>query len=498
MYVWYPTKSFDFRPMKQAKADGDDRYDWYEAKLLDFLVWQDGGEVRLPNPPSSTSSSSSNGSSSSSSDLVTVPDAWTSLGPWSAVDKQMLATFHEYRQHAAQKSAVVVPRPVEKSSTGKQENGEERKATIVFGLMLHDDVPKFQAQWQALFSEEHYYVIHLDKHLEEKNAPLPPAGAAGTAAAAAEAEAKKEKDVQRREGILAIIAGTPLSSPAASVWDRVHVVEESASIDSLWGDITLVYTEVLLWLRLNQQLSHWEWDYLINLSGSDIPVVPLDAVAEYFQPYLATASAPAARGTGSTSWIYSHNNTNEFRQTYVLPEKEAHKLIVAFDLRQNETNFGRYRARVNMTRLLGCSQWHVLHRTMLERLVSTPEVESFLYSMKHTSIPDESFFASAAQWLVDRHPEELSLRPQDLRYVKEIRYRNLAAKGELREMMQEARRRHVLFARKSNSALITCVYTNRLMGCNHDCSVFNSTGEFPSDALYDEPQPRPADAKDAE
>eukprot|EP00624_Nannochloropsis_granulata_P000831 evm.model.NODE_13595_length_49034_cov_18.208120.15 len=409
----------------------------------------------------------------------------------------MLATFQKYRQHAVQRSAVV-PRSVEKSSMGKDEEKKKQTATIVFGLMLHDDVSKFQAQWQALFSEDHYYIIHLDKHLEGKNASLPATGTAGAAAAIAEAEAQKAKDSQRREGILAIIAATPLSSSTALVWDRVHMVEEAASIDSLWGDITLVYTEILLWLRLNQQLAHWKWDYFINLSGSDIPVVSLDAITEYFQPYLATAEAPAACGTGSTSWISSHNNTNEFRQTYVLPEKEAHKFVIAFNLRQNETNFGKYRARVKMTRLLGCSQWHVLHRTMLERLVSTPEVEGLLYSMKHTSIPDESFFATAAQWLVERYPEELSLRPKDLRYVNEIRHRNLTAKGELRNIMLEARRRDVLFARKSNSAIITCAYTNRLMGLNHDCSAFNSTGVFPQDALYDDPPPRPADVQNWE
>jgi hypothetical protein len=54
VYVWYPTKSFDFRPLKQAKADGDDRYDYYEAKLLDFLVWQDVERCACPNLPAAT------------------------------------------------------------------------------------------------------------------------------------------------------------------------------------------------------------------------------------------------------------------------------------------------------------------------------------------------------------------------------------------------------------------------------------------------------------
>jgi len=64
--------------------------------------------------------------------------------------------------------------------------------------------------------------------------------------------------------------------------------------------------------------------------------------------------------------------------------------------------------------------------------------------MKHTGIPDESFFASTAHWPVERHPEGLSLRLEDLRYVKGIRYRNLAAKGELRKLIREARNRRVL------------------------------------------------------
>lgn len=76
--------------------------------------------------------------------------------------------------------------------------------------MLHDDVSKFEAQWQALFSEDHHFITHLDKHVEEKNASLPAAGSADAAAAVAEAEAEKAKDSQRRKDILAIIAATTL------------------------------------------------------------------------------------------------------------------------------------------------------------------------------------------------------------------------------------------------------------------------------------------------
>lgn len=445
-YVWYPTEHFQFQPLPPKD---DENYEAYTGKLLDFLVWQEGGELRLADGARAPSSGSP-------------PDVWTALGPWSRADKQMLAAYHAFHQHRHARGPAPSRRPRHKP----------QKPTIVFGLMLHDDVPKFKALWQALFHEEHYFLVHIDARLEEDDA--------------------EEQARQRRRAFLDVIAATPLSAATASVWDRVHVLDAKDCVDSLWGDITLVYSEVLLWLRLGHQVAHWQYDYFINLSGSDIPVLGLDGMASFFLPFLEPATQTR------TSFVYHHDNTEEFRQQHIVPQKEAHERVVVFNLRQNETNFGRYRARVGITRLRGCSQWHALHRTLLERLVTTPEVEGLLFSLRYTSIPDEAFFGTAAVWLSQRFPEDVVLESRDLRYWNEGYNRNLAAKGELRAIIELRDIGHILFARKSYTAMVTCAYTNKLLGLQHNCSVFADTGPFPSDAVPAHPPRRPADATEDE
>lgn len=58
---------------------------------------------------------------------------------------------------------------------------------------------------------------------------------------------------------------------------------------------------MLLWLHLLRR-KDWEWDYFVNLSGADIPVMSLADMSAY----LATRQP--------TSFLYHHENKDEFRQ----------------------------------------------------------------------------------------------------------------------------------------------------------------------------------------
>jgi hypothetical protein len=101
---------------------------------------------------------------------------------------------------------------------------------------------------------------------------------------------------------------------------------------------------------------------------------------------------------------------------------------------------------------------------------------------RFTSIPDESFFGAAAVWLRESDPDRYPIIPWDLRYWNEGFNRDISEKGELRSIKELADLRQILFARKSNTAIVTCAYTNRLLNLTHDCSPYMSTGTFPEDA----------------
>jgi hypothetical protein len=137
---------------------------------------------------------------------------------------------------------------------------------------------------------------------------------------------------------------------------------------------------------------------------------------------------------------------------------------------------------MGITRLTGNSQWHALHRPLLTLLTREPNVARLLFSFKHTSIPDESFFSTAALWVQKTHPSLVKIEASDLRYWNERFGRDLSEHGELRAIKELGDNRQTLFARKSNSAIVTCAYTNRLLHLHNDCSRYRDTGPFPRDA----------------
>lgn len=186
--------------------------------------------------------------------------------------------------------------------------------------------------------------------------------------------------------------------------------------------------------------------------------------------------------------------------------------VVVFSLLQKNYTSGKYREEVGITRLWGNSQWHVIHRNMLYKLVrpstyipptewgqddgvcvripfllwlshflhgmlcdqvSTVEIAGLLFSYKHTAIPDESYFSAAVVWLHQQDPRTLPLTSSDKRYWNEGTDRDISAPGELKTLKELADMRSILLARKSNTAFITCNFTNILMGLDQDCNKYH-------------------------
>jgi len=209
--------------------------------LAPLLAWHDGGEYRpVLLPPTSTTT------------ITTVPDPpakasdpplWdimTSLGPWAEADIHMLKSIMRFRRDVLPGVMAGEGRRRRRKEEEEEEGGKapEGGVRIVYGIMLHDYPARFEALWEALHHDHHYYIIHVDRSAQ---------------------------DPELRQQIMDIINRTTTTTPGG-IWDHVLVIEEDRAVKSLWGDITLVYSEFELWMRLFE-MKDWEWDYFINMSG---------------------------------------------------------------------------------------------------------------------------------------------------------------------------------------------------------------------------------------
>lgn len=281
-YVWYPTEHFKFRPIEEHEERIIEK-----AKVVS--AWKDGGQWRPSLVPALSEAPDMGEDSvalqSQSRALVgagggeedkgqaqpihpAVLDWMVSLGPWTAADRQMLARLNDFHHYE-------VPRLREGYAarlldpTSRQ---PKARASLCFGLMMHRDPWQFQALWDVLYRPQHHYLIHIDA----------------------------QSDPHVRQQVTAIIEATPFDGPG-SVWDRVEVIPLQDSVPAFWGDVTLVYLELVMWMRAFLR-TDWEWDYFINMSIADIPIVSMD----YIEDFLGR-SMP-------TSYMSWHPNVGEFRQ----------------------------------------------------------------------------------------------------------------------------------------------------------------------------------------
>lgn len=279
-YVWYPTVHFQFRPIGE-----DEQRLWDQARVV--MAWKTGGELRsiagqAHQPDSSTAVARTlavgwggrggAASSSSSSWLDPVVLNWmVSLGPWTAADRQMLEALRRFRPEIPRLRQRYEERLQDASSLAPRD-----KARICFGLIVHKDPWQFEAIWNVMYRPQHHYIIHIDS----------------------------QSDPAIRAAITEVISATPVAEDAGegwSVWDRVEIIPLEQSVPAFWGDVTLVYLEVLMWMRAFLR-TDWEWDYFINMSIADIPLVPLDVIEAFL-----------GQGT-PRNYMSWHPNIGEFRQ----------------------------------------------------------------------------------------------------------------------------------------------------------------------------------------
>merc|ERR1711918_255090 len=156
--------------------------------------------------------------------------------------------------------------------------------------------------------------------------------------------------------------------------------------------------------------------------------------------------------------------------------------VVTLNITQRSMPSGRWREKYNQDRIYGCTQWHMYHTSLIHELTTNQKLYGLLFSLKDTGIPDESYFSTAVKWMektskAEEWPIIFKQGGGDSRYRNEGYNRDLQRRGDFELLIEIKRKKDYLFARKAYTSMVTCNYTNLIMGLDNDCTRYKKFEE---------------------
>jgi hypothetical protein len=201
---------------------------------------------------------------------------------------------------------------------------------LAYLILIHNNFSQFKLLFESIYDKDFLFVVHVDKKSTE--------------------DFKKEvKDF-------------------LVIYPNVYILK---SRFCNWGGFSLVDVQVRGIKKLLQTSK--DWDFLINLSGSDFPVKS--------QKYI-------------TDFLSKHKDKNFIDARDQNSEKESLFRIRRFYFEIGrkiiETRFKRKYLK-NITPYYG-SQWYILNRNFCNYVIENKISKKILKFYKNTFIPDESYF----------------------------------------------------------------------------------------------------------
>lgn len=206
---------------------------------------------------------------------------------------------------------------------------------IAYFIMLHHKISQFRWLFEAIYSEDDVYCLHVDRKSGEEF----------------------YKQVQRYVGARPNVAYLRPRSVA-------------------WGGWSLVATELEAIERMLKDGS--DWKYFVNLSGQDYPIKPVALIKQQLQ----------------SEWPRNFIRAWPFSKIQELEPNDPHLTRrVGFEV------FGRLvqtRVRLPFPREINIkfkgSQWHMLTRDFCKWLVADALTKRVTRHFRYTVVPDEVFF----------------------------------------------------------------------------------------------------------
>jgi hypothetical protein len=160
-----------------------------------------------------------------------------------------------------------------------------------------------------------------------------------------------------------------------------------------WGGISLVYLEVSAWLEL---LKMDGWNYLINLSDTDAFIVPADLIQQRVKEL---------NGSSVLECPFRVRYPSDQKESCIIEDASYRYNDVWMDcgssvrFAKHPAFSPRYPPYVNF-KLKG-SQWKVLSRAAIEKMVSSQDFWDILFSYRSSFVPDEHILYQVAKQLPD-------------------------------------------------------------------------------------------------
>jgi Core-2/I-Branching enzyme len=429
---------YDAVPSTFEKRISDDEVVYEFAKAV--LGW---GDAELRQPPSLIAHFGSGGPPCSSFDQCRVAIKTRrerlffrlakEFGPWTRNDQLMLAMLEDYDpssqflrdMHARHRGAPSSVDPnYEKDdpdllkyanasalNAPKFSESGKRRHRIAFAIMAHQDASTLKLMFQMVYRSYHFYVIHIDL-------------SAGDGA---------------RDELQAYFAS----------FQNVLIVPKTKSFACNWGDISLVYAEIAVWIHA---LREFHFDHLINLSVYDWPIKPLSELEDFL-------ASPENRNVSfQPSWSALPN-----RYQNVWMKTENFEGLM--DWPNSFLRSGHFWKRQNIKKIYGGSQWHMFAREHVHRFMSHPLSLGLLFSLKYTMIPDESYYSTVIRYVFTKD----EVRNTNYRFLVWHQFPRLLRLGvdDIDDMDRTKTKSFI--ARKVHDPQVRCAVTRSLLDDSDFC-----------------------------
>lgn len=156
---------------------------------------------------------------------------------------------------------------------------------------------------------------------------------------------------------------------------KVHFLEE---FETSWGGISLVYSELAALLLLAQ---YSDWDYYINLSASDFPLITIEEM-----------EAKLTRLNGTSIVHFSKNESLDFKRRVRLLFLECswNGIFRPHALQSDSPRMKLTEDEEDLS--WKTSQWHVLTHSFVNAILACNKCWELVWRLRYSLIPDEAFF----------------------------------------------------------------------------------------------------------
>eukprot|EP01111_Echinosteliopsis_oligospora_P008080 TRINITY_DN2351_c0_g1_i7.p1 TRINITY_DN2351_c0_g1~~TRINITY_DN2351_c0_g1_i7.p1 ORF type:complete len:571 (+),score=81.47 TRINITY_DN2351_c0_g1_i7:35-1714(+) len=287
-------------------------------------------------------------------------------GPWNKSDKLFLKTINEYWSTGSPpvdyRNTVLTPVPP---------TPDNQPVRLAYVLMIHKSYKgdRFERLFKMIYRPYNYYMIHID--------------ADGN-------EGERQWLIKYSKKFLAEVNYKTTRMSGKRV-DNIYFMKNR--IKSEWGDITLVYQNLLAFvdlLKINRKVPENErWQHAVSLSVFDLPVKKISEIEAYLRP----------RRNQNFIQIYPELKYRSERAEKLHLQCDSKIDVVQIQdslgiMSRDNKKFPNPFYYPNVWKRYESSQWTMVTPEFADYMVRSPWALEVLFGAKYDCIPDESYFAS--------------------------------------------------------------------------------------------------------